>query len=194
MRGRIDGAGLQPKAHRSTTPRSSDYLLSACDKCLSSFWFTVQLHRVHAGWGPQRYVNTQWSTHHPQLFSSRVVVSGGGLQEHSVVKFHFTLCVSIDFYWSLDKISQDIVKRPSPLCTHFHEKGTNRVKKCVCVFFPCKCGYVGWLSKCSYLCVCFVSLPLLLEAWVSASFGVRKRSGSLSGLVPVMLMDWTCTM
>ncbi|TNN78836.1 hypothetical protein EYF80_011006 [Liparis tanakae] len=34
----------------------------------------------------------------------------------------------------------------------------------------------------------------LNEAWVSASFGVRKRSVSLSGLDPDMLMDWTCTM
>lgn len=187
MKGRIDGAGLQPKPHRFATPRSSDCLLSVSDKCLSSFWFTVQLCWVHAGWSTQRHVNTQWSMHPPREFYPRVVVSGGELQEHSVVKFHFTLCVSIDFYWSLDKIGQDIVKRPSPLCTRCLEKDRNRVRKCA-VFFSLSVN----------VCVCVfclgATLPLLLEAWVSASFGVRKRRGSLSGLVPDMLMDWTCTM
>lgn len=64
----------------------------------------------------------------PWLLYSRAVVRGGQLQGHSVVKFHFTLCVSIDFYWSLDKISQDIVKRPSPPCTQCLEKDRNSVR------------------------------------------------------------------
>lgn len=37
-------------------------------------------------------------------------------------------------------------------------------------------------------------LPLFLEASFSASLGVLKRTGSLAGLWPWMLMDWTCTM
>lgn len=28
------------------------------------------------------------------------------------------VCVSIDFYWSLDKISHNAAKRPSPRCSH----------------------------------------------------------------------------
>lgn len=40
----------------------------------------------------------------------------GSLERHSVVKFHFTLCVSIDFIESLDKISHVAVKEPGPLC------------------------------------------------------------------------------
>lgn len=36
-------------------------------------------------------------------------------------------------------------------------------------------------------------LPGLLEAIFSDSFGVRKRTGSLGGLVPLMLMDCTWT-
>lgn len=37
-------------------------------------------------------------------------------------------------------------------------------------------------------------LPLFLEASFSASLGVLKRTGSLAGLWPWMLMAWTCTM
>lgn len=37
-------------------------------------------------------------------------------------------------------------------------------------------------------------LPLFFEASFSASLGVLKSTGSLAGLWPWMLMDWTCTM
>jgi len=52
---------------------------------------------------------------------------------------------------------------------------------------------ISQVCVCVCVCVC-VLVPLLWEAWVSASFGVRKRRVSLSGLVSDMLMDWTCTM
>lgn len=97
-------------------------------------------------------------------------VAAASPERHFVVKFHFTLCVSIDFIESLDKIGHVVVKEPGPLCARraFRLNALDAVLE-------------------------VSTLPLLLEAWVSASFGVRKRRGSLAGLVPDMLMDCTCT-
>ena len=174
------------RAHRFAPPRSSAYLLPVCDECLVSFWITGQWCWVDARWGPQRYVYTQWSIHPPRLLLFLSCGQWGQLQEHSDVKFNIMLCV---IFIGLDKISQDIVKMPSPLWTHCLEKDRNRVR-----IWKRGCMLDDWatVGLCVF-CLCATS-PLLLEAWVSASFGVRKRSGSLSGLVPDMLMDWTCTM
>lgn len=81
------------------------------------------------------------------------------------------VCVSIDFIESLDKIGHVVVKEPGALCARraFRLNALDAALEVSAV-------------------------PLLLEAWVSASFGVRKRRGSLAGLVPDMLMDCTCTM
>lgn len=196
MRGRIDGVEYQPKAHRFATPHSSDCLLTVSDKCLSSLWFTVQLCWVHAGWGPQRHVNTQWSMHPPRHFYS---LSCGQWGQASGA-----LCCEISFhalrvYWFLLVFRQNqsryCQKAKSPLHS-LSWKGQKQSEE-VCRFFPLS---VDVLDDCAsvQICVCVfchgATLPLLLEAWVSASFGVRKRRGSLSGLVPDMLMDWTCTM
>lgn len=191
MRGRIVGEAPQPKAHRFPTPHSSHSLLPASDKCLSSFWFTVQLCRVRAGWGPRRQVDTQWSMHPSQLFYSRVVVRGGQASRalSCEISFH-GLC----FYWFLLVFGQN----QSQCC----QKAKSLLQSClenrqIQGFFSFKCGRVGWLSVFVWMRMhawrCHAS-PSLLEAWVSASFGVRKRNGSLSGLVPDMEMDWTCTM
>lgn len=83
--------------------------------------------------------------HPSQLFYSRVVVRGGKLQEHFLVKFHFMVCVSIDFYWSLDKISHNAAKRPSPRCSHVWK--TDRFR----VFFLLS---VDVLGEGVYLCGC----------------------------------------
>lgn len=106
-----------------------DYILPVSDKCLSSFWFTVQLCGVHAEWGLQRNVNTQWSMHPPWTFCSWVVFSRGEPRKHSVVKFHFTLCVFIDFFWFLGKIYHSFVKSevPSALMSWEKKKGHKQI-------------------------------------------------------------------
>lgn len=87
------------------------------------------------------------------------------------------MCLLI-FISSLDKNqSRCCQKTRSCICyTHRLEKDATRVRLC------------------AGLVLMHGVLPLLLEAWVSASLGVRKRRGSLRGLVANMLMDWTCTM
>lgn len=107
--------------------------------------------------------------HPPRTFYSRVVVSGGELQKHSVVKFHFTLCVSIDFYWSLDKISQDIVKRPSPLGTHCLGKDRNRVRNVQSVRMCCVTVRIC-------VCVCVSSLCHFTFTLGGLSLGLLRRS------------------
>lgn len=171
---RMDGAGLQPKAHWFTVPCSSDSLLSVCDKCLSSFlvYCAAVLGACRVRPAEVRQYTMKYTP--PWLPYSRAVVRGGQLQGHSVVKFHFTLCVSIDFYWSLDKISQDIVKRPSPLCTQCLEKDRNRVRQCA---HPhCECGCAGRLSRCWSLRVSVLSLSRSTFTLRGLSLGLLGRS------------------
>lgn len=161
---------------------TTSYLVS--DKCLFLFWFIAQLCWVHAGWGPTRHINTQWGMHPLRRFIPEWWSAGASFR--STLSWHFIsrfVCLLI-FIWSLDKNQSQCCQKAKSSPHSLSWKGQSQSKK-VCrscaldmldVVFPCAC------------------LPLLLEAWVSASFGVRKRRGSLSGLVPDMLMDWTCTM
>lgn len=99
------------------------------------------------------------------------------------MKFHFTLCVPIDFYWSLDKISQDIVKRLSPLCTHCLEKDREMSK----VFFSRSVDTVGDRAK---VCVCVLYFTFtlrglslgLLRCSEAQGFAQRARPRHADGL------------
>lgn len=111
------------------------------------------------------------------MFYSRVLVSRGKLRSTLLWNFISRFVCLLIFISSLHKNQSRYQKARSCICyTHRLEKDATRVRLCAGLVL------MHWV------------LPLLLEAWVSASLGVRKRRGSLRGLVPSMLMDWTCTM
>lgn len=154
-------AGLQPKAHRFATHRNSNYLLCVSDKCLCSFWFTVQLCWVHTGWSLQRHINTPPPWPPLWLYYPCFVVRGGERQEHSVEKFHFTLCVSIDFYWSLDKNQSSYCQKAKfPLHT-LSWKGQKHTEE-ISSSCPLSVDMLhDWASLCCvYVCIAFVLLYL----------------------------------
>lgn len=162
----------------SPPPCSSNYLLSVSDKCLSSFWFTVQLCWVHTGWSPQRHVDTPPSPP-PWLFYSCIVVRGGELREHSVEKFHFTLCVSIDFYWSLDKNQSGYCQKAKFPPHSLSRKGQEHREE-ICSSGP-EC--VDMLDDCAGLCcvcvrACVCVLPLCYSTFTlrGLSLGLLWRS------------------
>lgn len=142
MRGRLDGAGFSQK-HIDLPPHADPTASSLCPinafphfSLLCSCAGACRVRPAEA-----RQYTVKYGPPSAALFLScgqQMRVSGALCCDIFISR------VSIDLYCSLDKISQDIVKRPSPLCTCCLEKGRTQREEVHTCFFLSMCVFDEW--------------------------------------------------